>query len=420
MNAAAKRTVFGDVSNTAHALVDPAPKDTGKTRIAILAPREKAIATGKEKNHQGGEAFSRPPQRSFGPSIAPLQATNVQMGPKPPAHTELPRLETFPKAVGFSVTKNATFVFSDEGSNNSKTLSDTSLKSGNSASKMDKQVKNPRHFKSQPVLRTEQRTEQQPVLRRTKSRHFASNPELLVDVDEDVTEAPYHDALENLASLSSLIEDQLQVNPVAQPVQDTGFSQQLNVGSEPQLAMVSDPPGPRLEQDAASVTTELDENWDDDEGDMYDDQEQGFTTAHSFRSYGDNTTGGVTTVLAPKVTAKVQKELEAARAFVNANTTEEQIEEEEWDTSMVAEYGEDIFEYLRKLEVSCVGHCSTIHICATEYSLIQYRPVPFCAPIRTTWISRLMSHGRCELSSWTGLSRSTTGSVFCRRPSSWL
>ncbi len=57
-------------------------------------------------------------------------------------------------------------------------------------------------------------------------------------------------------------------------------------------------------------------------------------------------------MLAPKFTAKVQKELDIARAIVESTTTEEQIEEEEWDTSMVAEYGEEIFAYMRKLEVS--------------------------------------------------------------------
>ncbi|OIW29708.1 hypothetical protein CONLIGDRAFT_562556, partial [Coniochaeta ligniaria NRRL 30616] len=336
MNAAAKRTVFADVSNTAYAPVDPAPKDLGKTRISTLAPREKPTIADKEKGHQGGEAFLRPPQRPLGPSIAPLQATNIQSGPKPPAHLELPRVETFVKPIA---TKKATFIFSDEGKDSGKPKFEAALKADDSTSTMENQVKNPRHFKSQPQLRTEQ----QPVLRRTQSRHFGSNPGPLINVDEDVTEAPYHDAMENLSSLSTLIQDQLQVQPAAQTAQETGFDQRFNTQADPQ-ATTDDY---RVDQDAM---TEPDDNWDEDDGDLYD--EQGYTTAHSFKSHGDNTTGGVTTMLAPKFTAKIQKELDIARSIVESTTTEEQIEEEEWDTSMVAEYGEEIFAYMRKLEAT--------------------------------------------------------------------
>lgn len=342
MNAAAKRTVFGDVSNTAHALIDTAPKDLGKARISTLAPREKPTNSNKEKSRQGGEAFTRPPLRSFAPSTASLQASNIASGPKPPAHLELPRGDLLVKP---AAPKKATFIFSDEDKNGVKAKFDAALKADDSASAMENQVKNPRHFKSQPQLRTEQ----QPVLRRTQSRHFGGNSGVLINVDEDVTEAPYHDAMENLSSLSTLIQDQLQVKPAAPTNQDTGVDQQDNPQPDIQLMAEYDAAAYRVDQDAM---TEPDDNWDEDDGDLYD--EQGYTTAHSFKSHGDNTTGGVTTMLAPKFTAKVQKELEIAAAIVESTTTEEQIEEEEWDTSMVAEYGEEIFSYMRKLEVGFV------------------------------------------------------------------
>ncbi|KAF1836275.1 hypothetical protein BDW02DRAFT_244460 [Decorospora gaudefroyi] len=90
------------------------------------------------------------------------------------------------------------------------------------------------------------------------------------------------------------------------------------------------------------------EYWDEEEDEYYD--PEGYTTARSIPSRGDNTTGGVTTVPGPRVTAKSQRELEAARIFVEANRTVEDVEDEQWDTSMVAEYGEEIFEYMRSLE----------------------------------------------------------------------
>jgi G2/mitotic-specific cyclin 3/4 len=75
-------------------------------------------------------------------------------------------------------------------------------------------------------------------------------------------------------------------------------------------------------------------------------------TARSFRSVGDNTTGGLTQVVEPRVTARVLRELEEANEYVKETRTEEDIEDEAWDTSMVAEYGDEIFAYMRVLEAS--------------------------------------------------------------------
>jgi G2/mitotic-specific cyclin 3/4 len=101
----------------------------------------------------------------------------------------------------------------------------------------------------------------------------------------------------------------------------------------------------------SSVLNSLDqeEYWDEDDEEEYYDVD-GYTTARSLRSRGDNTTGGVTLVLAPRTTAKTQRELEAARLFVEANRSAEDVEDEQWDTSMVAEYGDEIFEYMHALE----------------------------------------------------------------------
>lgn len=76
--------------------------------------------------------------------------------------------------------------------------------------------------------------------------------------------------------------------------------------------------------------------------------EDGYTTARSFGMY--NSTGDFTTVLAPKYTDKVKAELLAAKQYVEATRPAEDIEDEQWDTSMVAEYGDEIFEYMRSLE----------------------------------------------------------------------
>ncbi|KAF1918440.1 cyclin-like protein [Ampelomyces quisqualis] len=91
------------------------------------------------------------------------------------------------------------------------------------------------------------------------------------------------------------------------------------------------------------------EYWEEEDEEEYYDFD-GHTTVRSFRSRGDNTTGGVTQVLAPRTTAKTQRELDAARLYVEANRSQEDVEDEQWDTSMVAEYGDEIFEYMHALE----------------------------------------------------------------------
>lgn len=73
------------------------------------------------------------------------------------------------------------------------------------------------------------------------------------------------------------------------------------------------------------------------------------TTAGSF---GDITSdfSTVTTVLNPAENKKALAEIAIAKKHVSGTRTAEDIEDEQWDTSMVAEYGDEIFDYMRDLE----------------------------------------------------------------------
>ena len=96
------------------------------------------------------------------------------------------------------------------------------------------------------------------------------------------------------------------------------------------------------------------EYWEEEEQEFFD--AEGCITARSFKSCaGDNTTGTTTMVLAPRVNARVERELAAAKAWVNENISIEDLEDEAWDTTMVAEYGDEIFDYMREMEV-CTFH----------------------------------------------------------------
>lgn len=97
---------------------------------------------------------------------------------------------------------------------------------------------------------------------------------------------------------------------------------------------------------------ELEDETEEEEDDYY--EADGYTTARSLRSRGDNTTGGVTVVLAPRMTAKVQRELVDAKTKMQEAKVSDEFAEESWDTSMVTQYGPEIFAYMGELEVSDV------------------------------------------------------------------
>jgi G2/mitotic-specific cyclin 3/4 len=53
----------------------------------------------------------------------------------------------------------------------------------------------------------------------------------------------------------------------------------------------------------------------------------------------------------PLITAETEKEIPNAKNIVESSLTEEMIEDEAYDPIMVAEYGDEIFSYMKELEV---------------------------------------------------------------------
>lgn len=111
---------------------------------------------------------------------------------------------------------------------------------------------------------------------------------------------------------------------------------------------MSDDYVPRDLQNLYIPLPEPEEYWEEE----YDEacEQDGYVTARSVPSEGQDTTGGATTALVPKFTQKVLREIEMARQAVDETRTPEDIEDEGFDTSMVAEYGDEIFTYMRQME----------------------------------------------------------------------
>ncbi|KAL2819132.1 cyclin-like protein [Aspergillus granulosus] len=105
----------------------------------------------------------------------------------------------------------------------------------------------------------------------------------------------------------------------------------------------------RPSHDSLPHQSEPEEYWDDEEDE--NEEDDGYITARSYRSRGENTTGGATTLLFPRYNQQVRRELALAKQIVESSRTVEDIEDDYCDTSMVAEYSEEIFEYMREQEI---------------------------------------------------------------------
>lgn len=371
LNAPPKRTAFGDVSNTARArVVEPAGKagtretvkPRGKTTTASVSAQDARFEDKENRKGFAKENKSKSTASSRGVSSGPksqpsgsrLVATATSRTNSNYAHTGTSFAQPSSRN---GAPKKTTAIYSDRKEEQANSGTGAVSPVDDLAIPVVKPVKSPRHYKSQPLLRTEQRSMGHQETKFTDQPENDVDVEDEGDIDDNATEAAYEDAVEQLPQgaecsiRDNLAEmEQANRNVTRQDEHDTAEGSKA----------VPDLPG----------ASELEEYWDEEEEqELYD--EQGDTTAHSYLSHGDNATMFPRTILAPQVTSFVREELEKAKAYVAEHQTEEEIEEEAWDVSMVAEYGDEIFEYMRDLEV-CSPSCLSF-------------PSPFLPPL--LWLS---------------------------------
>lgn len=113
-------------------------------------------------------------------------------------------------------------------------------------------------------------------------------------------------------------------------------------------------PEPAQKHRLTSVS-EPEEYWEEEEEEEETYDEEGYVTARSYKSRGENTTYGPTTLVVPIVNQKVKRELAAAKLLIESKNRDEP-DDEIRDTTMVAEYGDEIFQYMKELEVSTQNH----------------------------------------------------------------
>ncbi|KAF4987699.1 hypothetical protein FDECE_15328 [Fusarium decemcellulare] len=330
----AKRAAFGDVTNlgkhAGHA------RDEGKiikVHASNVAPQgHVAAAVNKENVIYSKENFSRPAQRPA--SFAP--GARVALENKTAEANKKTTRSGYPEAAGHSYVRKDTHVVTKA----------STLSSAQNAPALQ-----PRHYKSQPQLKHQQ----QHSLRRTQSKQLdkiVPKPDA-VDVaytDANAAAVPIQEVeypYDHAAYLDALylpIETGVDLDASQKEEYPEPPSNLPEIAEEEPVVPVTYEEGP------IPAMSEPEECWDEEEDEDFDDQDQAYTTAHSFRSR-DLTAGGATTIVPPRVTARVQRELEEAREEVERTRTQDEVEEELWDVSMVAEYGDEIFEYMRELEI---------------------------------------------------------------------
>lgn len=367
LKAAAKRTAFGDVSNTIKN-VQPYKDESALLGKNDHEVTEKAILLPPEKK-QASAALLRPAQRPLTVSGLKGLLNNVVSANQPNPSIKKVATDTEPAAANIhkTVVKRDTAIYKDP-TTGPATQIPVELQGEPPAIISTAPVHQnlaPRHHKSQQYLRTEQ-----PVLRRTRSRYAANFTDMEGPAPELSGIPTRSDESSAVRSDGVYVDARDQAYP--QPYSDEGAESQgakiynsngkestqqgHNQSIVDQVIKERDMNGAEARANQPSAKHELpslsepEEYWDDEEYDEHG-EDDGYTTARSYPSRGDNTTGGATTVLFPQMNVKVKRELAAAKQLVEGSRTVEEIEDESWDTSMVAEYGDEIFQYMRELEV---------------------------------------------------------------------
>lgn len=317
----AKRTVFADVSNTVRPL-NVAKDDTSLNGKTALQPLKEVKVQETTRN----TGLLRPAQRPL--SVAGIKGflnNLTSSGTTNGRAATLESHETHPANTAKTVSKRNTTVFRE---------------ADPVASVVPREPVVP-----QRIVTSQARYE--PIEQVSQQARVNAIYDPRLDVAPQIQLPEYHDMRSDGAGLydtNMLSEIQTDVPSLFEP---------LEVFEDAAAHILPDvEPYHGIPQAVLPPVSEV-EYWEEDVYEEHFDEE-GYTTARSMRSKGDYTTGGTTVLLSPKVTAKVEQELAEAREIVLQTKAANELEDDEsWDTSMVAEYGEEIFDYMRKLEVCC-------------------------------------------------------------------
>lgn len=397
---AAKRTAFGDVSNTA-IVSRPSKDDSAIGAKGDYSIIEKAIPTQQERK---ASSFLRPAQRPL--SVSGLKgllnnvanSTNLPSVKQPLVDIQQPLQQTCQAANSRKLmTKKSTAVFKDAVATQPQYPApevQKPLPTTAPIAPVHRELQPRQQFKESNESQEPQCKLQQPQTKQPGQQEEAAAPTAMQTSSEQPavlrSEGIYIDehGQVQLYGLEESVErvDVLRPSDKSVVLPAEAPNQNGKTGQEHVLDAYLAKSHPETHRRPTfAPVSEPEEYWDDEGEENYD--EEDYATARSFKSRGENTTGGATTVLFPKVNQKTRKEIAAAKELIEGSKTAEELEDEAWDTTMVAEYGEEIFQYMKDLEVRVFCTCAWTML--TTYNRSR------CCQTRTTWTTRQRYSGRC-------------------------
>ncbi|KAL9623430.1 MAG: hypothetical protein Q9160_002323 [Pyrenula sp. 1 TL-2023] len=350
LKVAAKRTAFGDVSNTAN--VTKLSKDDCVVTIKekVAAPERQSLIVQEKK----APVLSKPAQRAGLRNLWTGSAATTG-NDNQPKRSNAADTNTVSQAANSrkTLTKRSTTIFKDsdvpapvEIHQNESTSHRAPLHEILNLAPLHKAPEEPEKRKPSipvPVAELDVKDTSDP-LKGSSAPQRQEEEEAKFGPTKQAGNAFTSWQPPRLPSLAQLCQPPIRPSDVVGPPS----SNNVNVPHEvkyPSIAAASDALPSRYSQ---VLPSEPEEYWDEEDDENY--VEDGYVTARSIRSRGGDTTGAATTVLFPRSTKSVHRELAAAKQLVEATRTREDYEDEAFDTTMVAEYGEEIFTYMKELE----------------------------------------------------------------------
>lgn len=310
----AKRTAFGDVSNTANHPIRASKDDAHVPGKNI--PLAKNRANPQEKK---GLVLSQPAQRPA--SVIGMRSTNESALQKTDASTHgTTNVRKLPVKKSNAVFKDPLPSVAENVPASSRTTAPSAV--DNDAAK--------------------------PEERRTSSSDAKTKIESSAAAASKPTQARDQRGVPDAEKEKK--DDERKVLPGSYPVpsSDTVTLDEDEESDSGRYASVK----PRDSLELAHARSDHEEEyWDEEDDEDEDEEDDGCNTLRSIRSRGDNTTGGATTVLFPKYNQKVKRELARAKKIVESLRAQGEIDDDLWDPCMAAEYSDEIFEHLRATEV---------------------------------------------------------------------
>ncbi|KAH6648866.1 cyclin-like protein [Truncatella angustata] len=351
--ATTRRAVFADKSNTVRTNMSQDDSKMPHAKFQVARAKENSNPShGAQK-----DAFLRPAQRPKGASLLPSAASGGYLQPLNAAgDSQAPSqgaTKPLKRATTIVYNDNSRPATSGSATINSQKIEATDEGSTAAAAPF---TRKPRHHQSQPALKSTQQKEQHIVsLLDADIKNLVNWEPLTAEKnthEEDVAQTPYLDAVEELSP---------EKFPVLQSVRAEAT---LSVPG-PDSELRSEPRALKTNYQEECVAPATDPDHSDHEDEDFYEVDQGYTTANLYPGGDAPLTDTaelpegepepsitVTVMDAPRFSSQMLEEIEEAREHVERNRSSEEVEDELWDISMVAEYGDEIFQYMKEMEIA--------------------------------------------------------------------